>query len=100
MPIADMRAGFEPYENITRMFSEFPEMRRLPIWSLTAPRFDAHIPNECTHWCLPGVPDVWVRLLYALLKAQTTSSPVRQSHGGLRTPQYSAFDKKKLNVNR
>jgi hypothetical protein len=78
VPIDDMRAGFEPYENITRMFSEFPEMRRLPIWSLTAPRFDAHNPNECTHWCLPGVPDVWVRLLYALLKAQPKSSPVRQ----------------------
>jgi hypothetical protein len=46
------------------------------------------------------VPDVWVRLLYALLEAQTTSSPVRLSHGGLRTPQYSAFEEKKLKVNR
>jgi hypothetical protein len=100
MPIDDMRAAFTPYNDITRMLSKFPEVHRLPIWSVTAPRFDAHNPHECTHWCLPGVPDVWVRLLYALLKAQTTSSPVRQSHGGLRTPQYSAFDKKKLNINR
>ena len=93
MPIDDMRAAFTPYNDITRMLSKFPEVHRLPIWSVTAPRFDAHNPRECTHWCLPGVPDVWVRLLYALLKAQTTSSPVRQSHGGLRKPQYSAFER-------
>jgi hypothetical protein len=75
-----------------------PHVQRVPgdatvAHLVTAPRFDAHIPNECTHWCLPGVPDVWVRLLYALLKAQTTASPVRQSHGGLRKPQYSAFER-------
>jgi hypothetical protein len=34
------------------------------------PRFDAHNQRECTHFCLPGVPDEWNRLLYALLKAQ------------------------------
>ncbi|KAI4308050.1 hypothetical protein L6164_031168 [Bauhinia variegata] len=24
--------------------------------------------NDCTHWCLPGVPDTWNLLLYAALK--------------------------------
>jgi hypothetical protein len=49
--------------------SEFPAIHRLTIWSLTAPRFDAHNAQECTHFCLPGVPGVWVPLLCALLKA-------------------------------
>jgi hypothetical protein len=86
MPIDDMRAAFTPYKDITRMLSEFPDVHRLPIWSVTAPRFDAHNPRECTHWCLPGVPDVWVRLLYALLKAQTTASPGQAESQTVRLP--------------
>jgi hypothetical protein len=23
--------------------------------------------QDCVHWCLPGVPDTWNELLYALL---------------------------------
>lgn len=23
--------------------------------------------NDCSHWCLPGVPDTWNMLLYASL---------------------------------
>ena len=72
--IDDMRAAWEPYKNMTDILSEFPEIHLLPIWSLTALRFDAHSEKECSHWCLPGVPDVWVQLLYALLKAQTTQN--------------------------
>ncbi|XP_022959381.1 protein trichome birefringence-like 11 [Cucurbita moschata] len=31
--------------------------------------------QDCSHWCLPGVPDVWNELLYALfLKHEWTSS--------------------------
>lgn len=26
---------------------------------------------DCTHWCLPGVPDTWNVLLYAALTAET-----------------------------
>lgn len=26
-----------------------------------------HVGMDCTHWCLPGVPDVWNHLLYATL---------------------------------
>lgn len=26
-----------------------------------------HAPQDCSHWCLPGVPDTWNELLYAHL---------------------------------
>lgn len=29
---------------------------------------------DCSHWCLPGLPDTWNRLLYALLVFETSSS--------------------------
>lgn len=40
--------------------------------------------QDCSHWCLPGVPDAWNELLYALfLKreagcSQTLTTPSRQ----------------------
>ncbi|KAJ4969855.1 hypothetical protein NE237_002954 [Protea cynaroides] len=30
---------------------------------------------DCNHWCLPGVPDAWNELLYALLLLLPSSSP-------------------------
>lgn len=51
----------------------------LNITFLTEPRNDAHpsnhrepgtppdAPEDCSHWCLPGVPDTWNELLYAHL---------------------------------
>lgn len=27
--------------------------------------------EDCSHWCLPGVPDAWNELIYATLAAQT-----------------------------
>ncbi|MCL7045097.1 hypothetical protein MKW94_030235 [Papaver nudicaule] len=58
----------------------------LNITYLTKPRVDGHpskyynggtpptngtvpnnIPQDCSHWCLPGVPDTWNHLLYAHL---------------------------------
>ncbi|KAH8956320.1 hypothetical protein BDL97_07G033600 [Sphagnum fallax] len=46
----------------------------LDITRLSAYRRDAHIFNfstframDCSHWCLPGVPDTWNELLYTLL---------------------------------
>lgn len=30
--------------------------------------------GDCSHWCLPGLPDTWNRLLYALLVIDTSSS--------------------------
>ncbi|KAK9674209.1 hypothetical protein RND81_12G218400 [Saponaria officinalis] len=28
--------------------------------------------NDCSHWCLPGVPDTWNQLLYVLLATQSS----------------------------
>ncbi|KAK4415332.1 protein trichome birefringence-like 5 [Sesamum alatum] len=30
--------------------------------------------QDCSHWCLPGVPDVWNELIYTTLVARQTSS--------------------------
>ncbi|XAR56424.1 hypothetical protein NMG60_11036902 [Bertholletia excelsa] len=30
--------------------------------------------NDCSHWCLAGVPDTWNQLLYAILKADKDSN--------------------------
>ncbi|KAM7276999.1 hypothetical protein ACFE04_018865 [Oxalis oulophora] len=58
-------------ENMT-----FP-IKYLNITKLTQFRVDAHpgkyslkggvVHEDCSHWCLPGVPDQWNRLLYASL---------------------------------
>ncbi|KAK8516315.1 hypothetical protein V6N12_068924 [Hibiscus sabdariffa] len=29
--------------------------------------YGGHRGNDCTHWCLPGVPDIWNELLFAAL---------------------------------
>lgn len=46
----------------------------LDITSLSQLRKDAHPSNysnvhgnDCSHWCLPGLPDTWNQLLYAAL---------------------------------
>ncbi|MFS7991963.1 putative PC-Esterase [Helianthus anomalus] len=28
--------------------------------------------QDCSHWCLPGIPDAWNEILYALLSKRTT----------------------------
>jgi len=30
--------------------------------------------QDCSHWCLPGVPDAWNELIYATLVFQQTKS--------------------------
>jgi len=47
----------------------------LNVTSMVAVRSDAHIGNwshpvatfDCSHWCLPGVPDAWNELLFSYL---------------------------------
>ena len=47
----------------------------LHITPMTALRSDAHVGNwsdspsmpDCSHWCLPGVPDVWNEILLSYL---------------------------------
>lgn len=35
--------------------------------------------QDCSHWCLPGVPDVWNELLYALLLKHEWNSSTSQA---------------------
>lgn len=50
----------------------------LNVTSMGAYRSDAHIGNwsysplvvDCSHWCLPGVPDAWNELVFSHLAAQ------------------------------
>ncbi|KAG9142756.1 hypothetical protein Leryth_005516 [Lithospermum erythrorhizon] len=68
--------------------SQLQTMELLNVTGLTARRKDGHMsvyylgPKEmaplrrqdCSHWCLPGVPDVWNELLYAVfVKRESTS---------------------------
>ncbi|KAI3747160.1 hypothetical protein L6452_09608 [Arctium lappa] len=75
----------EPLNNqiIKNMVKEMETAKRkvqfLNITYLTAMRKDGHpsrhrepgtpakAPQDCSHWCLPGVPDTWNELLYAQL---------------------------------
>ncbi|OMO61101.1 hypothetical protein COLO4_33558 [Corchorus olitorius] len=60
-------------------------VKYLDITKLTGYRNDAHSsfywmqnetrPNpDCTHWCLPGVPDTWNQLLYATMVLDNSNS--------------------------
>ncbi|CAN6548056.1 unnamed protein product [Malus baccata var. baccata] len=66
----------------------------LNVTQMTARRKDGHSslyylgPNvgpaplhrqDCSHWCLPGVPDTWNELLYALFLKQQMTSTVNSS---------------------
>ncbi|RZB82037.1 protein trichome birefringence-like 11 [Glycine soja] len=68
--------------------SEFLKLKILNVTQMTAQRKDGHPsiyylgPNagpapphrqDCSHWCLPGVPDTWNELLYALFLKHETS---------------------------
>lgn len=61
------------YLNVTKL-SEYridahPSMYRFKDWSTLATKYGNKLNNyvDCSHWCLPGVPDTWNRLLYASL---------------------------------
>ncbi|KAK9194083.1 hypothetical protein WN944_004785 [Citrus x changshan-huyou] len=64
---------------IKQMKNESRKVQFLNITYLTEFRKDSHpslhrepgtaadAPQDCSHWCLPGVPDTWNELLYAYL---------------------------------
>ncbi|KAG2305858.1 hypothetical protein Bca52824_025606 [Brassica carinata] len=68
-------------EVIQEMRYEHSKVKFLNITYLTEFRKDAHpsryrepgtpedAPQDCSHWCLPGVPDTWNEILYAQLLA-------------------------------
>lgn len=41
----------------------------LKIWNMTKGYFDAHVQGECTHYCQPGVSDLWLEELLILIKS-------------------------------
>ncbi|KAJ8433457.1 hypothetical protein Cgig2_014498 [Carnegiea gigantea] len=65
------------YLNITKL-SQYrrdvhPGLYMNSRWKVVMERYKRHIPSfvDCSHWCLPGVPDTWNRLLYASLFSNT-----------------------------
>jgi len=44
------------------------EVPVLKIWNMTRSFFNAHVQGECTHYCQPGVAELWVESLFILLK--------------------------------
>lgn len=70
----------------TNNTSQFLKYKVLNVTRMTAQRKDGHSsiyylgPNanpthhqDCSHWCLPGVPDTWNELLYAFFLKHETS---------------------------
>lgn len=69
----------EPFKNLTSAVAPMPAVEFLNVTQMTARRKDGHLslyylgPNspapvhrqDCSHWCLPGIPDTWNELLYA-----------------------------------
>ncbi|XP_068669684.1 protein trichome birefringence-like 4 [Aristolochia californica] len=54
------------YLNITRM-TDFRKDGHPSIFrDFVTERHSMHV-QDCSHWCLPGVPDAWNEILYALL---------------------------------
>ncbi|KAJ0973385.1 hypothetical protein J5N97_021344 [Dioscorea zingiberensis] len=81
-PDADLKApGEEPWNNqvITETIEGMRMVKLLNITYLSKPRKDGHPSShrepgiqsedieDCSHWCLPGVPDTWNELLYAYI---------------------------------
>ncbi|KAK4480849.1 hypothetical protein RD792_011701 [Penstemon davidsonii] len=77
------------YEVVKQMESARIMVQFLNITYLTELRIDGHpssnrepgtpvdAPQDCSHWCLPGVPDTWNELLYAgLLSTGFRTKPV------------------------
>ncbi|KAF5941513.1 hypothetical protein HYC85_019155 [Camellia sinensis] len=54
------------YLNITKM-TDYRKDGHPSIFRLPKPQNSAGTIQDCSHWCLPGVPDSWNELLYATL---------------------------------
>lgn len=78
----------KPFQNATPKNSTATELELdlLNVTQMTVPRKDGHLSiyyhsssqrslhrQDCSHWCLPGVPDAWNELLYALFMRRQSS---------------------------
>ncbi|GAB2285416.1 hypothetical protein Dimus_019868 [Dionaea muscipula] len=71
--ILGMGSSTVRYLNITKL-SEYrrdahPSVFRNKKWKIMVQRYKRLLGSfsDCSHWCLPGLPDTWNRLLYASL---------------------------------
>lgn len=61
------------YLNITKLteyrIDAHPSVFRSSDWKILTKKFEDNISGyaDCSHWCLPGVPDTWNRLLYVYM---------------------------------
>lgn len=71
-----------PFQEVLSSKASALELEILNVTQMTALRKDGHPSlyylgpagglaaihrQDCSHWCLPGVPDAWNELLYALI---------------------------------
>jgi len=78
------------WNNLSLPAVECSEVRVLRTWHASAGSWDAHLEwGDCTHWCLPGVPDLWNELLINLLFSSPTHS-ARSEAGPLGVPERGA----------
>lgn len=83
------------YEAVKQMKSANRSVQFLNVTYLTEFRKDGHpssnrepgtpadAPQDCSHWCLPGVPDTWNEFLYTELVAMGFGTrPTAQRQGG------------------
>ncbi|KAG0472984.1 hypothetical protein HPP92_014841 [Vanilla planifolia] len=55
------------YLNITRM-TDYRKEAHPSVYRFPAGKRLPGLVQDCSHWCLPGVPDAWNELMYALLR--------------------------------
>nr|CAD1845125.1 unnamed protein product [Ananas comosus var. bracteatus] len=63
--LAEMRTPVL-YLNVTRM-TDYRKDGHPSVYRVPAGRRSPETIQDCSHWCLPGVPDAWNELLYAML---------------------------------
>ena len=57
------------------MFKRYPQFKIVDVTKASLARPDAHVQwygqettrEDCTHYCAPGVPDVWAHIVYSLV---------------------------------
>ncbi|KAK4492540.1 hypothetical protein RD792_003352 [Penstemon davidsonii] len=83
--------SYVEFKTVINVLSEYPRMGNidlLNVTSMTSQRKDGHSSlyylgpkvgpaplhrQDCSHWCLPGVPDSWNELLYAIVQKREIS---------------------------
>jgi len=87
-----------PFQDVSRKHSSQVPVGELEVLNIThmmAERKDGHLslyypgPNsqaplhrqDCSHWCLPGVPDAWNEIFYALFLKQENAVSQKTTAG-------------------